>query len=207
MKIIADDRERSSGIIDLLEESGIDVRVKRLSCCDYVINDEIHIERKTGRDFLVSIMDGRLFRQAGVMKKRVNRPIFLVEGNPFNQAMNLSEESIRGAILSLQVIWYLPVLFSKNSKETCNILKFIGKQTQIQGELLTLRHGYRPRKLITRQLYILQGLPHVGPVLAKRMLEHFGSVRNVFRAMAEELECIEGIGAIKAKKICNIIDA
>jgi DNA excision repair protein ERCC-4 len=206
MHIFADDRERRSGLIELLTDEGMDVVIRRLPCCDYIINNEISIERKTGRDFLVSILDGRLFKQARIMKKSLPRPLFLVEGNPFQVDMDFTPESIRGVILSLQVIWYIPVLFSKSKEDTCRIFKMIGKQEQIQSDLLTLRHGYRPKKLITRQLHILQGLPNVGPLLAKRLLKHFGSIRKVMHADMKTLSTIDGIGKKKAGKICTILD-
>lgn len=206
MIILADDREKSSGIIDLLKEADIDVIVRRLPCYDYIINKEIGVERKTGRDFLISIMDGRLFRQARIMKNRLPRPLFLLEGNPFRVDIDFTSESIRGAILSLQAIWYIPVLFSKSKEETCQILRFIGQQDYRNASLIKLRHGYRPKKLITRQLYMLQGFPKIGPLMANRMLEHFGSVRNVMTADREALMEIEGIGKSMADTICNILE-
>lgn len=206
MIVAADDREKSSGLIELLADAGIDVKVSRLSCCDYIINDEIFIERKTGRDLLVSIVDGRLFMQAKAMKKSLPRPIFLIEGNPFHVDMDFTPESIRGVILSLQVIWYIPVLFSKSKEDTCRVFKMLGEQEQVQTNLLTLRHGYRPKKLINRQLYLLQGFPKIGPSLAKRLLENFGSVRNVMRADRDALLEVDGIGKGVAESICKILD-
>ena len=206
MIITADDREKSSGIVDLLVNAGVDVTVRRLPWYDYIINDEIGIERKTGRDFLISIMDGRLFRQAMVMKRKLPRPIFLIEGNPFQVDMYFSAESIRGAIISLQVIWYIPVIFSNAKEETCQIFRFIGAQDFKQASYLKLRHGYRPRKLITRQLHMLQGFPGIGPLMAKRMFKHFGSVRNVMNAERDALLEVDGIGKSTANTICEILD-
>jgi len=206
MIITADDREKSSGLIELLVNKGVEVTVQHLSCCDYIINNEIAIERKTGKDFLISIVDGRLFRQAKAMKNSLPRPVFLIEGNPFHVDMSFTPESIRGVILSIQVIWYIPVLFSKSKEDTCRIFKILGKQEQVQTNLLTLRHGYRPKKLITRQLHIIQGLPNVGPLLAKRLLLYFGSVRKVMMADIDTLSTIEGIGKKKAERICDVLD-
>ena len=207
MVITVDDREKSSGVIEMLANEDIEVNIKHLPCCDYIINNEISIERKTGKDFLVSIIDGRLFRQASMMKNSLPRPVFLVEGNPFHVDMDFTPESIRGVILSLQVIWYVPVLFSKSKEDTCRIFKMIGEQENTHTNLLTLRHGYRPKKLITKQLYLLQGLPNVGPLLAKRMLEHFGTVRSVMQSDIKALLAIEGIGKKKAERICDVLDA
>jgi len=206
MLITADDREKSSGIVDLLKKADIDVIIRRLPCYDYIINKEIGVERKTGRDFLISIMDGRLFRQALAMKRKLPRPIYLIEGNPFQENMHFSEKSIRGAIISLQVFWYIPVLFSKSKEETCQIFRFIGEQDCRKANYLKLRHGYRPRKLITRQLHMLQGFPKIGPLTAKRLLEHFGSVRNVMVANRDALMEIDGIGKGVANTICSILD-
>jgi len=206
MIVTADDREKSSGIIALLKEADIDVIVRRLTCYDYIINTEIGVERKTGRDFLISIMDGRLFRQARIMKNSLPRPLFLVEGNPFRVDMDFTPESIRGVILSLQAIWYIPVLFSRSKEETCQIFRFIGQQDHRNANLIKLRHGYRPKKLITRQLYMLQGFPKIGPLMAKRMLQHFGNVRNVMTANKDDLLEVDGIGKAMADTICEILD-
>jgi Fanconi anemia group M protein len=206
MIIVADDRERSSGVIDLLKKDGIDVIVRRLPCCDYIINREIGVERKTDRDFLISIMDGRLFRQSQAMKRKLPRPVFLIEGNPFKVDMNFSGKAIRGAIISLQVVWCIPVLFSRSKEETCQIFRFIGEQDHRNTDLIKLRHGYRPKKLITRQLHMLQGFPRIGPSMAKRMLEHFGSVRKVMTADRNALLEVDGIGARMADTICAILD-
>jgi len=51
-----DHREKASGLIDLLAKEEVRVEVKKLSHGDYIINDSITIERKTSRDFLLSIM-------------------------------------------------------------------------------------------------------------------------------------------------------
>jgi len=205
MHIIADDREQSSGIIQLLKKNGVDVEVRRLKWCDYIINHEISIERKTGRDFLISIIDGRLFRQASQLKRHCPRPVFLVEGNPFQVDIDFNPNAIRGAILSLQVIWYMPVLFSRSKKDTCEMLRMMGEQEMDRNNLVTIRHGYRPKKMITRQLYILQGLPNVGPLLAKKLLSHFGSVRKVMKANKHSLSEVDGIGEKKADLICQVL--
>lgn len=49
--IVVDDRERSSGIVELLDESGLfEIKVERLDIGDYLIADLV-IERKTANDF------------------------------------------------------------------------------------------------------------------------------------------------------------
>jgi ERCC4-type nuclease len=67
--IIADNRERSSGIPQLLISRNIKTKTFQLVAGDYIINDSIVIERKTKTDFIQSIINGRLFAQCERMKK------------------------------------------------------------------------------------------------------------------------------------------
>jgi len=83
MKISVDYREKASGLIDLLKKEDVEVEIKKISHGDYLINDSITVERKTARDFLVSIIDGRLFNQLSNLKKYCMNPILLIEGNPY----------------------------------------------------------------------------------------------------------------------------
>ena len=56
LKITIDYRETVSGITDLLKSSGALVKIAKLSYGDYIINDTITVERKTAKDFLISII-------------------------------------------------------------------------------------------------------------------------------------------------------
>ncbi|MFA6012018.1 MAG: ERCC4 domain-containing protein [Desulfobacteraceae bacterium] len=82
MHIAVDFREKASGIVENLSLQGVAVELKHLEHGDYLINDTVTIERKTGKDFLVSIIDGRLFNQIAALKKECSKPLVLIEGNP-----------------------------------------------------------------------------------------------------------------------------
>jgi Fanconi anemia group M protein len=49
-------------------------------------------------------------------------------------------------------------------------------------------------------------LPGIGTGLAKPMLKHFKSVKNVINAEQKELEKVEKIGKKKAERIRDIVD-
>lgn len=58
MKIEVDYREKLSGIADILRNrSEVIVEEKKLSIGDYRINGHITVERKTTKDFIISIID------------------------------------------------------------------------------------------------------------------------------------------------------
>jgi len=207
MKISVDYREKPSGLIDLLKKEDVEVEIKKISHGDYLINDSITVERKTARDFLVSIIDGRLFNQLSNLKKYCMNPILLIEGNPYRTDLDFDEMAIRGALISTQAIWYIPTVFSRSKKDTRNLLLMIGRQEEACVDVVPLRGGYRPKRRKSRQLFILQGLPKVGPTVAKRLLEHFRSVSNVLNATVEDLMHVDGIGRISAEMIRDVLDS
>jgi len=206
LKIRVDYREKASGLVDLLKNEDLLIEIKKVPYGDYVINDSITIERKTARDFLVSIIDGRLFNQLSNLKKHCLNPILLIEGNPYKTELNFDPMAIKGALLSAQAIWHIPVIFSRSKEDTRNILLMIGRQDQTYMDVVPLRGGYRPKRLKSKQLYLLQGLPQVGPLLAKRLIEHFRSVSRVMNASIEELMKIDGLGRVSAEKIREALD-
>jgi len=207
MKITVDYRERTSGLIDLLKGEDIQIEIKKVSYGDYIINDSITIERKTARDFLISIIDGRLFNQLSNLKRYCINPILLIEGNLFKTDLSFDDMAIRGALISAQAIWYIPAIFSRTKEDTKDIIVMIGKQEEACMGVVPLRGGYRPKRLKSKQLFILQGLPKVGPTMAKRLLKYFNSVSNVMNATVEDLMKIEGVGKVSAEKIREVIDA
>ena len=207
LKITIDYREIASGLSDLLKDSGALVEIEKLSYGDYIINDMITIERKTAKDFLVSIIDGRLFNQLSNLKKFCNHPILLIEGNPYKTGHNFDRMAIKGTLISTQTIWYVPVIFSRTKEDSRDILLMISRQVGACIDVVPLRGGYRLKRLKSKQLYILQGLPKVGPKLAKRLLRHFKSVSKAMNASVRALTEVDGIGKISAERIREILDA
>lgn len=206
MKIIADYREKPSGIIEMLRKDSCRTVVQEISCGDYIINNYITVERKTALDFLVSIIDGRLFRQVANLRKNCQRPILVIEGNPYQERLNVDSRAIKGALINVQTIWYMPVLYSRSTADTIEIFKSIGNQCEKNCDVVSLRGGYRPKRLISKRIFLLQGLPQVGPVRAKRLLNHFQSVSRIMNASVAELKEVDGIGSVAAEKIREILD-
>jgi len=197
---------KTSGLIELLKNRSVLVEITKVSYGDYIINDVITVERKTAKDFLISIIDGRLFKQLSNLKKYCTNPILLIEGNPYKTDHKFDRMAIRGAIISTQIIWYVPVIFSRSKEDSRDILLMISRQIETCNDVVTLRGGYRPKRLKSQQLYILQGLPQVGPKLANRLMKHFNSVAKVMNAPAQVLAQVDGIGKVTAKKIREVLD-
>jgi DNA excision repair protein ERCC-4 len=99
------------------------------------------------------------------------------------------------------------VIYSHGKEDTKDIMLMMGRQEETCMDVVPLRGGYRPKRLKSRQLYILQGLPKVGPTVAKRLLDRFGSVSNVMNACVEDLMEVEGIGRVSAERIREVLDS
>lgn len=50
-------------------------------------------------------------------------------------------------------------------------------------------------------------LPNIGPVNAKNLLEHFGTVANIINASESQLQEVEGIGKKTAANIRKVVDS
>ena len=60
------------------------------------------MERKTTMDFIQSIIDGRLFRQAIRMKRRFGFSVLIIEGDTlYNTPIDIHPHSIKGALVNL----------------------------------------------------------------------------------------------------------
>jgi ERCC4-type nuclease len=201
--IIADDRECKSYVIRSLSGiENVDISIRRLSIGDYQIERRVIVERKTLKDFAKSIVDGRLFRQMIRLANSISMGVLILEGTAVDTVdLRMTRESIQGALITVSVIMGIPVLRSKDPSETAKLIVYIGRQAESMARGGVQRHGYRPKDKRKTQLYILQGLPKVGPERAGRLLDSFGTVEAAISAGRDELQSVEGIGKSIADKI------
>ena len=201
--IIADDRECKSEVIaSLLQIENVEVHIRRLSMGDYHIDNRLTVERKTLKDFAISIIDGRFFKQANHLATSNSKGVLILEGTSGDIAdLGMSREAMQGALITVSLILGIPVLRSKDPSETTRLIVYIARQIESIARGGIQRHGYRPKTKRKRQLFILQGLPGVGPERAERLLARFGSVETAISAGTNELQSVDGIGKSIADKI------
>jgi Fanconi anemia group M protein len=58
-----------------------------------------------------------------------------------------------------------------------------------------------------RQEYLVSAISEVGPVIARNLLRHFGSVKAIVNASEEQLKEVDKVGEKTAKKIREVMDA
>lgn len=200
-----DDREDAESIISQLSKHGdLNLIKKRLILGDYQINEWL-IERKTLADLVLSLCDGRLFSQIARLAASDRCIALLIEGKSQDiEQYKIHREAIIGALCSISIHFHIPVLRSQSQTETAKLLYYCAKQLHQNNNQLK-RGGRKPKRNKTRQLFILQGLPQVGPTLAKRLLTHFLTLEAVLTATEHELIQVEGLGKKKAQKIRHIL--
>jgi DNA excision repair protein ERCC-4 len=203
INIIADDRECKSEVIESLSQiEDVEVNIRRLSMGDYQIDNRLIVERKTLKDFVVSIIDGRLFKQMIRLANSNSKAVLIIEGTASDTAeLGMTREAMQGALITVSLILGIPVLRSKGPSETAKLMVYIGRQIESMARGGLHRHGYRPKGKRRTQLFILQGLPGIGPERAERLLNRFGSVEAAISASSSNLQSVDGIGKSIADKI------
>ncbi len=205
-RLEADNLESGRRLADLALSSGqFEVVFRHLKAGDYLVERSVLVERKTHADLAASLIEGRLFCQAAMLARTGMRSLILVEGPASGRLPTLHPHSLLGAILSLSVIWGLPVVFSRDPEESLLILRLLAEQALASRTMALRRGGYRPRRLRRKQLYLLQGLPGVGPRLAAELLNHFGSAEKVMTAGEVLLQRVPGFGPKKARAIREVL--
>lgn len=200
-----DPRERASRLYELAQASdAFEVRVRRLPVGDYLIAGAVLVERKTHADFAASLLDGRLFPQAAALARNPHRPLILLEGPAPPRLPDVHPHALEGAMASLAVRWRLPVLHARDPEDSLRLLRFLASQAERAAATVLKRFG-KPKRLASRKLYVLQGLPGVGPALASRLLAHFGSIERVMAAAETALTETAGVGPTKAARIRALV--
>lgn len=204
-ELLVDSAERHAALVELARRSDdFTVQIEHLTVGDYWIDRGVVVERKSYADFALSLADGRLFPQAAKLARCPHRPVVLLEGPRPLRMPQIHPHALKGAIMSLAVMWRLPVLLARDPEDSLTILRFLANQLcRSNGGLK--RYDRKPKRLASRKLYVLQGLPGVGPALAHRLLLEFGSIESVVTADEEDLMRVRGVGRQKAARIRDLV--
>ncbi|OKY77670.1 MAG: ERCC4-like helicase MPH1 [Candidatus Methanohalarchaeum thermophilum] len=208
--VYGDHRELNSGVIEELKNYDVEVDVKQLDVGDYILSKDVCVERKTSEDFVSSIIDrGKrgLFDQANDLIQNYSSPLLIIEGDGIYTSRKVHPNAIRGAISTITVDFKIPIIQTKNQKETASYLFSISKREQENRSKEPRLHAKKSSKTLSeKQEYIISSLPMVGPKTAKNLLKEFKTIRSVFNAEKRDLKKVEGVGEKRAKKIWEILN-
>ncbi len=207
LRIVVDEREKKSGIPDLLKGTGINLEIKTLPVGDYIVAPETIVERKTVSDLVSSIFDGRLFDQCHRLKEHYQFPILIIEGD-IDEIEELTENPLvfYGAISSIAIDFKIPVISTPNATHTSKLLiSMCSRKDASKGPFI--KKIRKSNDLQKQQLSMLCSLPGVGEKTAIRMLEKFGTPLRVLSSSIIELSKVSGLGEARAKNIKKVLQA
>lgn len=208
-KLFVDSRETNSGVMQRLTSLRTPFETREMPSGDFEVGRFL-IERKRDKDFEASIKDGRLFAQVEVLAARSDHPVLLIEGDLSKVGDGLHPDSIPGALSAIAVFWpNFKIIPTADNMATARLLSRMLKHlNEGLGYEIPLRVA-KPSDQYdgTQAQYLVEGLPGVGPQLARKLLLHFGSARKVFGASVSDLCAIKGIGERSALSIVSALDA
>ncbi|MFW9899371.1 MAG: DEAD/DEAH box helicase [Candidatus Thorarchaeota archaeon] len=201
-EIVCDNRETASPVVRKLSLIGINLKLEQLAVADYIISNRVGIERKTAQDFNDSIKDGRLFNELIELGNNFERPILILEGDPFLNS-NINENALYGAITSIILNLGIFIYKTKDSMETALFLYQLAKKEQqaySKGKI-KLRFDKAPIETSHLLEYIVAGIPGVNSLRAKNLLRELKTLKNIINSDIGELMKVENIGKKIAQNI------
>ena len=209
VEIVVDQRELDSSIArDLSRKDGVRTRLETLEVGDYVLSDRVVVERKSVSDFLDTLTGGdrSMFEQVGDAARHYARPVVILEGEDLYGRRNVHPNAIHGALSSLAVDFGASVLHTDDENDTAGLLYTIARREQEDEDRTVSVHGEKGKRTRTEQQeYVVGAIAEVGPVTARALLSHFGSVEAVMTADEEALLGVEGVGQVTAERIRDVV--
>jgi len=233
--IVIDNRETNSTLPSLIKLNGHEVKFEQLKVGDIRISDRVLIERKTSRDFIDSIIDGRILRQSKKLFSSAERPLLIVESMETDR---IHPNAVMGAMAWITIDLGLPVLITKGIEETARFVSVVAKREAKIFELLISKSKQRQLNLedsaikaaiseinsmiqeenIQSPLYqkwqnkvmnnrekLLANLPGIGPKAANNIMKKCGDIMGLCLMTLEEISSIDGVSSIQAIELYKFL--
>ena len=208
VRVVADERERASGVPEELTKLNVRVYFSKLSVGDYVLSPEVAVERKSIPDLISSVYDSRIFIQASRIASAYAKPYLLIEGDSKEvERLTRNLKSYYGAIASVTLAYGLRVLFTANKTETAVAISELLRNVRARPVPHQMSETPpRSKSFSQQQAYLVSSLPGVGRKLAERLLRKYGTPRRVMSLTQGELSLTPGIGWKRAERIKRLLD-
>ena len=193
-KIIADYREKNSLVPANLKKLNLEIEFKELKVADFLVGN-VAIERKTVNDFISSMINRRLLNQLEELQQYPKK-LLIIEGIDEQELYSdenitgMNPNSVRGFLLSILLKHNVPIIFTKNAEDTAKFISVIANKKETSISLNAKKKSMNKKE---QAKFILEGFPGIGPKSAKKLLEKFKTLKNIFNASEEDLKKILGI--------------
>ena len=190
---------------------------------DVIIGDRIIIERKTARDLLDSLVDGRLLSQCRRLYYSATRPLLIIEGVELFETRAVHPNAVQGALSWITLDLGLSVIMTKNTLETALFISMTAKKeesvlTRIENrqEKKVIKHHMMEKSKIIHhgnleQLWrradvkqtvkILTSIDKIGPKTANNLAEMGMTIAKISALSFDELNQIKHLSIAQSKSI------
>lgn len=186
----------------------------------------VGIQRKVfPGDFLSSLHDGRLAEHLLLLTKCQLR-ILILEGRPawsssgflvgydYGQGKEFARSSLRALLLSAQHLLGISHHWTDNVTDTLDFIRDTARWAEADEHTSLFKRPGIPRaefdRTITgrdRAIYLLQGFDGIGYTTAKAIFDHFGYLPLQWKASAEELAKVPGVGKGRVGKLTELVSS
>ncbi|MFW9863970.1 MAG: DEAD/DEAH box helicase [Candidatus Thorarchaeota archaeon] len=206
IKMIVDSRELPTAVARELTRLDVEISGESLQIGDYVISEDVCVERKESGDFIQSLIDGRLFVQLSALRSSYRRPVLIIEGEQLIGLRAVNPASIYGALASIAIRIQVPTLWTRNAEETANVLYRLAHLEQVGAKKTLRTRSGDARSTDAEALeYVLSGFPGIDTVISRAILSEFGTLENAFSASEKELQSVKGVGKKIASRIRTLL--
>jgi ERCC4-related helicase len=204
--VLADHREKGNKIVKELIDMGLSVKTGQLLSADYLVSGRVGVELKKVPDFVASIIDGRLLGQVKDLKKDFKRAVLIIEGEEdIYSVRKVHANAIKGMLAAIVLDFGVPVLYTKNPRDTAQLLAVMAKREQDKESDYSY-HERKPHVIKEQQEFLVSAMPSVGLNTAKLLLEHFSSVKKLVNSSKKDIIEIKGVGEKTADRLIKLFE-
>lgn len=209
VRIIVDSREASKArkIVECIKRLGSRIEIGKLEAGDYVVSEDVGVERKTVSDFVSTLTRRDLFEQLFVLKEVYPRPVLVLEGRLglVSKYSKIHVNSVLGALAAVARSG-IAVVPTPDSESTARLLYFMARQEQVEEKKhVTVRPVKKFSSLEEEQIFFLAGLPKIGRERAISILRAFGSPLNALNNYKLWSKKVSGIGESIVRRVEEVL--
>jgi len=170
-------------------------------------------------DFLGSMYDGRLARETGLMVSSLDFCELILEGEEeydrdgrlitsHKMPRSPTWQQVQGMKMDIKYVRGIHIVYTKDLNETIRYLEtvdhFMSKEVHVGLFRRPAGKGsWGPMSKNETWLWLLQGFPNIGPGLADKIIQHFGTVPLRWTCSLEELMKVPKIGKGRAEQLLS----
>lgn len=194
--IAYDHRERRSGVPQRLGLLGLRLEACDLGGADYVLSPRLAVVRKTEAALVPWVTLGRFEHAIDEVCEAYPAVVLVLQRRP-----GAVPDRIRDGVMARLARRGVATLTADDADEVAAWIARLARQEQRGTDVHAGSLGRKPRDPDRVAEELLARLPGVSYVGARRLLGHFGSIRELAAASAEEIQAVHGFGPKRAAAV------